>query len=185
MPKYKRLTDHLLRTVRQPHGEYRVTFADIEHILGEPLPPSAYRHRPWWSNSPASLMAQSWLSAGWKTTQVDMQGQKLVFKRIRDPAPDTGGFSDHPPSPLSPPDGQPNSTALTVSGIDAPTLARLKAKAELTGRSIEDVARDLIVEGAILSPDERLAIADRVRARSPALHDIDMAAIIRQDRDHR
>lgn len=185
MSKYEPLARYLKNV---PDQEHSLTFEQIEAIIGSKLPPSSYKHRALWSNNPQGhVMAQAWLNAGWESSDVDMQGRKLVFKRTRNPPPPSrpGGFSDHPPSPLSPPDAQPSSTTLTLSGIDAATLARLNAKAELTGRSIEDVARDIIARGAILSPDERLALADRVRARSPALHDIDMAAIIRQDRDNR
>lgn len=180
MPKYAKITAHLLRMARLPRGEYRMTFADIENVLGEPLPPSAYRHRPWWSNSRASLMAHSWLEAGWKTAQVDMEGRKLVFKRIQQTPPRDAGLSDRPQTPL-----EPGPHSLTVPGIDAPTLSRLKAKAELHGRSIEDMARHILERGVILTPAERLALADRTRAKSPALHDIDMVAMIREDREER
>ena len=180
MPKYTKITDHLLLMARLPRGEYRMTFADIENVLGEPLPPSAYRHRPWWSNSRASLMAHSWLEAGWKTAQVDMEGRKLVFKRIPDSPSHDAGFADRPQTPLA-----PGPHSLTIPGIDALTLSRLKAKAELHGRSIEDVARSILERGVILTSEERLALADQTRARSPALHDVDMVAMIRQDRDER
>ena len=180
MSKYRKLKDHLHAMRALPRSEYRMTFAEIEKVLGNPLPPSAYRHRPWWSNSPTSLMAQSWLQAGWTTAQVDMEGRKLVFKRIYAPQPRSTGFSDRPPPPL-----QRETNTLTIPAIHSDTLSRLKARAELHGRSVEDEARDILERGSVLMTEERLALADQTRAMSPGLHDIDIVAMIRQDRDER
>ena len=46
-------------------------------------------------------------------------------------------------------------------------------------------ARSILERGANLTSEERLAFADRTRAMSPGLHDVDMAAMIRKDRDER
>jgi len=71
------------------HSEVRLTFGEIERIIGSKLPPSAYDHRPWWSNNPSNnVMTKVWLAAGFETEQVDMDGKKLVFrnsaKMVRD-----------------------------------------------------------------------------------------------------
>ncbi len=63
--------------------EVRMTFAEIEEILGGKLPPSAYIHRPWWANEAAGhIHAKAWLAAGFRTAQVDMEGRTLVFSRL-------------------------------------------------------------------------------------------------------
>jgi hypothetical protein len=60
-----------------------MTFAQIEEIIGSPLPPSSRVHRAWWSNNPSnSVMTKEWLDAGFQSEQVDMEGRKLVFRRI-------------------------------------------------------------------------------------------------------
>lgn len=60
-----------------------MTFAEIERVIGAPLPPSAHKHRPWWSNNANnSTLTRVWLDAGFKSEQVDMTGQKLVFRRV-------------------------------------------------------------------------------------------------------
>ena len=46
MSKYAPLAAHL-REVGQE--TVPMTFADIERIIGTNLPPSAFKHRPWWS----------------------------------------------------------------------------------------------------------------------------------------
>jgi hypothetical protein len=65
-----------------PPGERRMSFGEIEKVLGFGLPPSARRHRPWWSNNPSnSAMTKAWLAAGCQTEQVDMAGETLVFRK--------------------------------------------------------------------------------------------------------
>jgi hypothetical protein len=59
-----------------------MSFEKVEHILGTALPPSAYKHRPWWANEAAGhVHAKAWLDAGYETERVDMEGHKLIFKR--------------------------------------------------------------------------------------------------------
>jgi hypothetical protein len=83
MGKYEALGRFLRR---QPTGEIPMTFAEVERITGTKLPPSAHKHRPWWSNNPQnSVMTKVWLEAGFETQQVDMAGRKLVFRRVRKP----------------------------------------------------------------------------------------------------
>ena len=178
MSKYEPLARYL---ENQPGQEHSLTFAQVEAIIVGRLPPSAYKHRAWWSNNPQGhVMAQAWVMAGWETSEVDMERRKLVFRRIRNPPHRSTGFSDRPPPSL-----QHGSHSLTVSGLDASTLSRLKAKAEIHGRSIDEMAREILARGAHLTPDERLALADRIRAKSPGLHEVDMVAMIREDRDSR
>lgn len=73
-----------------------LTFADIERIIGATLPASAHKHRPWWSNNgDNSALTRVWLEAGFKSEQVDMEAQKLVFRRIED-AREFPGTGQHP-----------------------------------------------------------------------------------------
>jgi hypothetical protein len=70
---------------QQGQEEIRVTFADLEQILGFPLP-SSRRHRAWWSNNPDNnVMTRAWLAAGYQTAQVDLEGRRLVFRRVGGP----------------------------------------------------------------------------------------------------
>lgn len=79
MSKYSPLTDHLAAasTSRVP-----MSFREIEAILGFPLPPSARRHRAWWSNNGSNnVMTLAWKAAGYETSEVDMERHRLVFRR--------------------------------------------------------------------------------------------------------
>lgn len=82
--KYERLNDHLRH---QTASEVPMTFAEIEALIGAALPPSARKHRPWWSNNSANSAAtHAWLDAGYETERVDMGGERLVFRRASAPA---------------------------------------------------------------------------------------------------
>jgi hypothetical protein len=59
-----------------------MTFRQIETVIGAPLPASARRHRPWWANDARGhAHAEAWLGEGYRTEDVDMEGEKLVFAR--------------------------------------------------------------------------------------------------------
>jgi hypothetical protein len=70
-----------------------MTFPEIERILGRSLPESSRKHRAWWSNNPTNnVMTRAWLDAGYETAEVDMDAERLVFRRKRGAA-SPGGSS--------------------------------------------------------------------------------------------
>ena len=79
MSKYEPLEQYLRAC---SPADVPMTFAEIEKIIGDGLPSSAFRHRPWWSNNPSnSVITNAWLRAGYKSADVDMTGRKLVFRK--------------------------------------------------------------------------------------------------------
>lgn len=81
MSKYEPLTKQL-SSLR--YEEWRTTFAGLERLLGFRLPKSARSHRAWWSNNDSnSVMTRAWLAAGWRTEQVDMERETLVFRKAK------------------------------------------------------------------------------------------------------
>jgi hypothetical protein len=75
----------------QENDRVPMSFAEVERVTGARLPPSAAKHRPWWSNNPDnSVMTRVWLDAGFESEQVDMAGRKLVFRRVRKPVDSPG-----------------------------------------------------------------------------------------------
>src|SRR5216684_1897032 len=79
MSKYAPLGDYLRK---QRMSAVPMTFAQIERVIGGKLPPSQY-HRAWWSNNPwNNVMTKVWLEAGFVSEQVDIDGRKLVFRRV-------------------------------------------------------------------------------------------------------
>jgi CBS domain-containing protein len=61
--------------------EVNVKFSDIEDLLSQALPPSAYEHQAWWANdtSSRSRHSLSWLYAGWKVADVDLNATTAQF----------------------------------------------------------------------------------------------------------
>lgn len=61
----------------------RMTFVEIERVLGQPLPASARKYRPWWANEREGthVHARSWLDAGRRTTNVDLNAGIVEFVR--------------------------------------------------------------------------------------------------------
>jgi len=93
MSKYDPLTRHL--AARQL-GQIPMTFPELEALLGFALPPSARKHRAWWSNNPSnSVMTKAWLEAGYQSRDVDLAAERLVFAKLNtvDPVVPNG---DHP-----------------------------------------------------------------------------------------
>jgi hypothetical protein len=81
--KYAPLYQHLMQ---QTGNEWPATFRDIEILLGFRLPDSARIHRPWWSNQGergGHSHALAWEMAGWRTSQVDMVSERVVFVRAK------------------------------------------------------------------------------------------------------
>jgi hypothetical protein len=98
MSKYEPLGEYLKRQNRE---RVPMTFAEIERVTGVKLPPSAARHRPWWSNNATnSAMTKVWLDAGFESEQVDMAARKLVFRRVRAPKASGGEGGERPFHPL-------------------------------------------------------------------------------------
>jgi hypothetical protein len=84
MSKYEPLGQFLRGQTR---NQIPMTFAEIEKILGAPLPASK-KHRAWWSNNPSNnVMTREWLSAGYETESVNVDSGKLIFRRTAGAAP--------------------------------------------------------------------------------------------------
>lgn len=70
-----------------------------------------------------------------------------------------------------------------VRNIDEQVVSALKRKAELQGRSLEKMLREILTQAARLSPEERLRIARRIRAMTPVkVEQSDSTDLIREDR---
>ena len=80
MTKYNPLTRHL---AARKVATVPMSFPELERLLGFALPPSARKHRAWWSNNPASsVVTKAWLAAGYQSRNVDLEAEKLVFVKL-------------------------------------------------------------------------------------------------------
>ncbi|RDI72472.1 DUF7662 domain-containing protein [Halopelagius longus] len=75
-PLYDYLADHELDRVR-------LSFAELEVVLGAPVPDSARNWRQWWTNSEESHPhARSWLRAGYEVASLSLPDELVVFERL-------------------------------------------------------------------------------------------------------
>ncbi len=74
---------------------------------------------------------------------------------------------------------------LTIRNLDDHVVERLKKRAKDNGRSLEAELRELLKQAANRkSPEELLAIADRIAAMTPeGVKQTDSAELLREDRD--
>jgi hypothetical protein len=86
--KYQPLADWL---AAQPEPQVTLTFAAIEQIIRDYLPPSAYGAVAWWANHPGYPQSKAWLAVGWSVEAVDPRAQAVTFVRFRLAGPREGG----------------------------------------------------------------------------------------------
>lgn len=78
--KYAALTAYL---ENQKAERIALSFAQIERIVGFPLPASARKHGPWWTNSPSpGRHNETWLKIGWQTADRNLKSQTIAFERM-------------------------------------------------------------------------------------------------------
>lgn len=78
--KYRYLADYLHSSV---NDSVRLSFNEIERILNDSLPGSAYKHKAFWANTDSHSIALSWLSVGYQTIEVNMDEKYVVFEKQR------------------------------------------------------------------------------------------------------
>lgn len=70
----------------QPSSEraIKLTFQQIEAIIGDKLPESS-PERSWWANdSVGHVQSQQWLEVGWRVSNINITEEMIVFTRIKD-----------------------------------------------------------------------------------------------------
>lgn len=78
--KYRPLWQWL---IEQHSDAVNLTFADVERVLGFPLPPSSRNHPAHWSGYDGSAVARAIVDAGWRAEGVDLNAQRLTLRRTR------------------------------------------------------------------------------------------------------
>lgn len=179
MGKYEPLAA-FLNARRESHWPAR--FDEIEAILGFPLPQSARRHNAWWANDATGHShARSWLEAGWRTEQIDLEGRKLVFRRL--PKPPVERAPSHRPE-RTPSAGVAGATDdLVIRGLPVDVLRNLEIRAAQAGLPTHVFARDLLIRHSALGPAERSAHVAAIAAAQGV--EVDVVDMIREARDSR
>lgn len=83
MAKYSALSQHLSAIEANTAS---LTFKEIQAIIDDQLPPSAFKHHAWWSNELNGTHTWSylWQAAGWLKDSVDFDQQTVTFRRAAD-----------------------------------------------------------------------------------------------------
>lgn len=78
--KYRFLSDYLKESNRL---RVKLSYAEIEEILGFELPESAAVHRTFWANTASHSIALSWLSVDYSVVEVNLEDKYIIFEQIR------------------------------------------------------------------------------------------------------
>ena len=153
----------------------RLSFAEIDEILGFPLPKSARDHQAWWSNTRLGHShAAAWLDAGWKTAMLDLASQRVTFVKGEHGVAEEGAAFRHGPA-------KAETVVLNLADL-SPAAQKLVA----------DHARDHGVDRAraVIAILDQVAVK-RLRAmldgfaRAFPPSTVDSVDLIREDRDAR
>jgi hypothetical protein len=68
-----------------------LTLAEIERLVGEPLPDSARTGSAFWSNRRGGLQSAAWLAAGFRVTRFDRRRRRVRFERPNPRGPSKRG----------------------------------------------------------------------------------------------
>lgn len=169
--RYEPLTRRL---ESQRADEVRLTFGEIEEIVGRPLPGSARRHPAWWANTSSHSHADAWLRIGWKTRDLDLRGERITFRRQGGDARPVSGLSESP---------RPWTGGLVLARDVLSTAARriVEAESARAGVSHGHAAAELLNR---LAASEKRRVFERFpweKKRSS----VDSVDLIREDRDAR
>ena len=74
--KYRALWEHLIGATGL---HLDMTFAEIEHVLGFPLPASSRKYVAHWHGYDGSAVARAIRDAGWKASLVDLNAATVRF----------------------------------------------------------------------------------------------------------
>jgi hypothetical protein len=176
MSKY----DPLSRKLQSVVGErVRFSFAEIEATLGFRLPDSARRYAPWWANTAGShVQAGSWMSAGWRTCDVDVPQGMVSFERL-------GPNTDPTPMASVQEPGAPYVTddAIVIrrDALRGGAVRMLEDYREAQGGSLADAAAALL--NAMFVERRRQMLERFPLTGRPSA--IDSTDLIREDRDAR
>lgn len=79
------LLENYLRDLPANEKEVALSFEQIEGILNNTLPSSAYEDQRWWEHETEGnhRNARSWSNAGWKVERLDVNAQWVKFVRAR------------------------------------------------------------------------------------------------------
>jgi hypothetical protein len=81
--KYEGLTNHL--KFRAAFTDtVKLSLAEIDGIIRNNLPMSAYKNEKWWNNNPTDAHAKAWMDVGWKVQETNLKEGYVVFHKVEE-----------------------------------------------------------------------------------------------------
>lgn len=159
---------------RPSNSEARMTFAAIEDLLGFPLPASARKHQAWWSNTRhGHSHAAAWLDAGWRTSDLDLVGQAVTFRREAERGlAESGTPFEHP---------KVETLALDIAALSSAALKLVHEEAQRLSVGPSQAVAALLNGMAM---KRRRTLLDWFARASP-LSALDSVDLVREGRDER
>ena len=76
--------EHYLSGLPENQNEVTLSFEQIERIINDNLPPSAYKYQAWWANEKEGnhVNARAWANAGWRVESINHQRKWVIFQRV-------------------------------------------------------------------------------------------------------
>lgn len=62
----------------------KLSFSEMDGIIGDNLPMTAYKTENWWSNTPTNVHAKAWLDAGWNVQETNLKEGYVIFKKVKE-----------------------------------------------------------------------------------------------------
>ena len=177
--------DPLRKWLSQADGQrIRLSFREVEAILGFRLPHSARSLAQWWANTHGShVQAAAWMEAGWRTRDVDIAGARVSFERTgresdrSRPSPaELRGVSDAGAKYL-----QDDPIVVHRDKLRGGALRMLEDYREAQGGDLADAVAGLLNAMAV---ERRRQLLERFPL-SETRSDTDSVDLIREDRDAR
>jgi len=149
----------------------RLSFAEIDEVLGFQLPRSARDHQAWWSNTrQGHSHAAAWLDAGWRTAMLDLPGQRITFVKSSADA-----LSEGPGAPFE------REAVVTMKDLSPAALLMIDNHVLEHGGDRASASATLLDE---LAMGRRKAMLDWFKQALPPTG-ADSVDLIREDRDAR
>jgi hypothetical protein len=161
-----------------------MSFQEVEGVLGFELPASARQYPAWWSNNVGTHVgARAWREAGWKTSRVDVGGERVTF--VREETPMVSVREEAQPfardAELKAAAGQEEAIQVPIANLSLSAARMIDDYAEATGLD-RAAAVAVILEASAAARRRQLLDSLSVAAMPPG-HD--STPMIRQDRDER
>ena len=122
MSKYLPLNHHL---GQRTGDQYAASFAELEEVLGFPLPKTARSNASWWT-AEDKPHHRAWLDAGWRVGEVDRTLGSVVFHRGE---ATHGALGQQPPGALAEASSEVQPAAMKEAAEEASKRMHAQKKA--------------------------------------------------------